>query len=126
MEQDLTLATYEDKCVSEIQVGQEAPRILARLQSIYKEGGQHSFQQIIKYIFKLFNLKPTKIYEEMVECKHKRCKGHTNLTRFRQEILKVILNRLLSPNWEEDNVTVPVPEQVTVPLPNPIPAPIPI
>ena len=35
LEQDPTLATYEDKCVSEIQGGQEAPRILARLQLIY-------------------------------------------------------------------------------------------
>ena len=77
LEQDSTLAAYEDKCVTEIQARQEAPRIMARLQVIYEEDGQHSFQQIIKDIFKLFNLNPTKIYEEMIECKHRRCKGHT-------------------------------------------------
>ena len=85
LEQDSTLAAYEDKCVTEIQVRQEAPRIMARLQVIYEEDGQHSFQQIIKDIFKLFNLNPTKIYEEMMECKHKRCKGHTNLSEFRKK-----------------------------------------
>ena len=56
----------------------------------------------MKDIFWLFDLNPNKIYEEMVECSHRRCKGNTDITLFKQEVLETILNRLLGQNWTHE------------------------
>ena len=44
LQDDPTLATYEDKCVTKTQVRQNAPRIMAILHSLYEEDSQYSFQ----------------------------------------------------------------------------------
>ena len=66
LEYDSPLATYENKCVTKTKVRQEAPRILMNLNSIYETDSQNSFRRMIKNIFGLFNLYPSKIYEEMI------------------------------------------------------------
>ena len=102
LEYDSTLATYENKCVTKAKVRQEAPRILMNLNSICETNSQNSFRRIIKNIFGLFNLYPSKIYEEMIECSHQRCKGHSDITLFRLKIIETILNRLLGKDWDND------------------------
>ena len=95
LEYDSTLATYEDECVTKAKVRQDARRIMMNLNSICKTDSQNSFRRIIKNIFGLFNLYPSKIYEEMIECSLQRCKGHSDITPFRLKIMETILNRLL-------------------------------
>ena len=57
---------------------------------------------MIKNIFGLFNLYPSKIYEEMIECGHQRCKGHSDIKLFRLKIIETILNRFLGKGWDND------------------------
>ena len=38
----------------------------------------------------------------MMECSHKRCKGHSDITLFRLKIIETILNRLLGQDWDND------------------------
>ena len=92
LEYDSTLATYEDKCVTKAKVRQDAPRIMMNLNSICEINSQNSFRRVIKNIFGLFNLYPSKIYEEMIECGHQRCKGHSDIKLFRLKMIETILN----------------------------------
>ena len=72
------------------------------LNSIYETDSQNSFRRMIKNIFRLFNLYPNKIYEEMIECGHQRCKGHSDIKLFRLKIIETILNRLLGKSLDKD------------------------